>query len=247
MKIQRLGSRGIIFSFPELDQVNLVAIFGEQYTYLCDTYIGPEPMEEIKNFFLEEKRKQPIVVFNSHWDWDHVWGNCAFPESIILSHKYCRENLEEGFWSELERNKNYIRGDVKPQFPNVVFSDEIVFIEDQIKFFHTPGHTNDSSSCYDWKEDILYVGDNVEYPFPYVSHPDVNQFIYTLEKYIQLNPKHIITGHGKAGSLGLVRENIQYLNCLVLHEEIDQSSWSDEMKQRHQENIEIMNRKTIKR
>ncbi|WP_339063697.1 MBL fold metallo-hydrolase [Tepidibacillus marianensis] len=243
MEITRIGSKGVIFSFPELDQVNLVAIYGEQFTYLCDTYIGPEPMVEIKSFLAKENRKKPILIFNSHWDWDHVWGNCAFPNSIIVSHKLCLENLEKGFWNELERNKQYTRGDVTPLFPNLVFTDQLIFVEDQVKFFHTPGHTKDSSSCYGLEESILYVGDNVEYPIPYVSYPDVITFIQTLENYIRLNPKHLITGHGDVWTMELIKENLQYLKRLVSKEKIDNSTWSQEIKQRHQDNIEMMNRK----
>ncbi|MFV9511050.1 MBL fold metallo-hydrolase [Tepidibacillus sp. LV47] len=171
---------------------------------------------------------------HSHWDWDHVWGNCAFPDSIILSHQYCRENLEKGFWSELERNKSYIRGDVRPLFPNLVFTEEIIFAEDQVKFYYTPGHTNDSASCLDLVDGTLYVGDNVEYPIPYVSHPDVNTYILTLESYIELAPKTIITGHGNQWSLDLVKDNVKYLKQLVSGHKIDQSDWNEEIKQRHQ-------------
>jgi len=243
MQIKRIGQRTLIFSFPELEQVNLLAVYGKTYTYLCDTFLGPVPMEEIKSFFSKENRNQPIVVFNSHWDWDHVWGNCAFPSSMIVGHKLCRENLEKGFWSELERNKQHVMGDVKPLFPNVLFTDRLSFPEDEVEFIHTPGHTNDSSSCYDKKEDVLYVGDNVEYPIPYVSDRDIKTYISTLEKYLEWNPSYIVTGHGNIFTMELIQSNLAYLKSLISNEHFDQSNWNEEIKQRHQLNIEMIKEK----
>ncbi|OEF99755.1 hypothetical protein BHF71_07595 [Vulcanibacillus modesticaldus] len=238
MKIKSLGPRSIVISFPELDQINLLAIYGEKFTYLCDTYLGPDPMEQLKKVFRRDGRNQPIIVFNSHWDWDHIWGNCAFADSMIIAHKKCRENLEKGFWSELNKNKQYARGEVKPVFPNILFEKRLTFMEDGVEFFYSPGHTADSASCYDKKENILYVGDNVEFPIPYIQDKDLKHYINTLKMYLNLNPRYIITGHGENASIELIKSNLEYVKKLYQGINIDQSNWSSDMKERHLANMD---------
>lgn len=211
MKVNRLNSRNTVFSFPELDQTNVLAIYGEKYTYLCDTFLGPDAMEEIKDIIKKDGRSQQIIVFNSHYDWDHVWGNCAFKDSIIVAHEKCRENLDKYFWEDFKKNSKFAKGEVVPCFPNLLFQEKLVFTDDDITFYYTPGHTEDSSTCFDKKTNTLFVGDNVENPHPYVQKNNIEQLINTLQTYIKLNPSYIITGHGKEGSLDLINTNIDYL------------------------------------
>lgn len=240
MKVYQAG-RGKIFSFPELDQMNIVAIYGKEYTFLCDTYLGPKPMEEVKQIFLQDGRVQPIILFNSHSDWDHVWGNCAFSGSLIIGHEQCRTKLEQNFRIEFEKNKQYIQGDVKPLFPNLLFKEQLHFAEEQLLFFHTPGHTDDSSSCFDQETGLLYTGDNVEAPFPFVQSRNLDQYIRTLEGYLELNPKYIVTGHGGMGSIELIITNLDYLKQLKTGNKIEWQTWNQEMEERHQINLKAIN------
>lgn len=240
MRYKRIGARGVVFSFAELDQTNILTIFGERFTYICDTFLGPEPMEEIKQVIKDDGRKQPIILFNSHSDWDHVWGNCAFSQSTIISHEQCLVNLKNNFFNELSANSEYAMGDIKPEFPNILFKERLSFPDDAIEFFYTPGHTNDSASCLDKEGGILYVGDNVEYPIPYIQSPNLESYITTLKKYIELEPKYIVTGHGNHASMELIVSNINYITKLSNNEAIDQTDWGTEHRERHNLNIEFL-------
>lgn len=213
MKIKRLNSRNIVFSFPELDQTNILAIYGDRYTYLCDTFLGPDSMEEVKEIFRKDGRNQQIIIFNSHYDWDHVWGNCAFSNSIIVAHEKCYKNLERYFWDDYHKNVQHAKGNVVPYFPNLLIKERLIFKEDELTFFYSPGHTNDSSSCFDKKTSTLYVGDNVESPHPFVANSNIKLLIYTLSEYIKIKPKNIVIGHGKESSIDLIKENINYLKA----------------------------------
>ncbi len=241
MKLKRIG-RTLIFSFPELEQVNIVVIYGDEYTYICDTFLGPTPMEEIKRVISSDDRNQPIIVFNSHSDWDHVWGNCAFEKSIILSHEQCRINLEKQFWGEFEKNKAHAQGDVKALFPNVTFKNKIVFANDEVEFLFTPGHSNDSASCYDRRTELLYVADNVEAPIPYIQSKDLNSYINTLEAYKKINPSYMVIGHGNyEHSHQLVDLNIDYLWEMNNQMRFKTEDWEKLKLDRHRININFLN------
>ncbi|MDP2858488.1 MAG: MBL fold metallo-hydrolase [Bacillota bacterium] len=214
LKVSRIGARGFLMSFPELDGTNTYVVEGERFRFFLDTYLGPDPMREVEKCMRHTHGEKTPVVFNSHADWDHIWGNPVFRHTIILAHESCRERVIEEGPSDLERHRTYVRGDVTLVPPNVVFSTRLDFPDERLHFFHTPGHTQDSSSCFDEADNVLFAGDNVESPLPCVSWPDLDAYIASLQSYLALRPDVVIPGHGDVADLGLVRKNLEYLMAL---------------------------------
>ncbi|UJG43075.1 MAG: MBL fold metallo-hydrolase [Candidatus Heimdallarchaeum endolithica] len=219
MEIQQIGKRGILFTFFEPYKTNVFAIIGEKHTFICDTFLGPESMKSVIKYLKEQKKFLPtnIIIFNSHADYDHIWGNCFFSNKIIIA----QENFEHVFrkkaQDELVKYKNYQKGKVSLVKPNLLFHSKLFFPEDQIIFFSSPGHTIESASCFDAQDKILFVGDNVEEPFPYINNLDIETYINTLEKYLSFDCKLIITGHDKVlKDKSLVKSNLDYLYSLKL-------------------------------
>lgn len=213
MKVQEVGTRGFFFSFDDPYRTNLYVINGEQYLFICDTFLGPEPMKEVLSF-LEEKEftSKPIIVFNSHHDYDHIWGNQCFKDSIILAHNLCRKKIEEIGESDLKDYVDHKKGDVELTLPNVLFSEKVIFVEEGVEFFHSPGHTEDSSSCYDQIDEVLFVGDNIETPLPYLRKLNLKNYTETLDDYIARKPIVILSGHDDLMFTDkLIRENLEYL------------------------------------
>lgn len=204
--MKAVGERGIVFTSHELGcPTNVVLLQGKEHAFLCDTYLGPLPMESVKKYITS-----PLVVFNSHSHWDHVWGNCAFPSSVLLSHSLCRQKLEEEGESELEEYKEYAMGEVKIVLPTLTFDLRMPFPEDDVEFFYTPGHTKDSASCL--CQDVLFAGDNVEEPIPYLFYEDLDAYLHTLEEYADMECI-VIPGHGSVSDNTLVRENLEYVEA----------------------------------
>jgi glyoxylase-like metal-dependent hydrolase (beta-lactamase superfamily II) len=213
MNVQEVGTRGFFFSFDEPYRTNVYAINGEKFLFICDTFLGPDPMNEILKF-LEEKgfTSKPIIVFNSHHDYDHIWGNQCFKDSIILAHKLCRKKIEEVGESDLKEYENHKKGEVELTLPNVLFTNKVVFPDEGVEFFHSPGHTLDSSSCYDQIDEVLFVGDNIEAPFPYLRKFNMKEYSETLENYIARKAIVILSGHDDLMFTDkLIRENLDYL------------------------------------
>ncbi|MBU7023331.1 MAG: MBL fold metallo-hydrolase, partial [Theionarchaea archaeon] len=115
MNVKQIGSRGIVFTFYELNgyPTNVYVINGSAHFFVCDTFLGPDSMAEMKAYLMTQYTEKPFVVFNSHYHWDHIWGNCAFPDSVILSHHFCRETIVEEGESELEQYEEYTQGKVE--------------------------------------------------------------------------------------------------------------------------------------
>lgn len=229
MQINKVGSRGYVFTFDRLKNTefncttNIYLIDGKKHIFICDTFLGPKYMKKIKIFINENLKNKPIIVFNSHSDWDHIWGNCFYKNNTIISHIKCRENIEKHGLREFYKFKELHEDDVNVVLPNVTFKEILEFQEDQVEFFYSPGHTECSASCIDKKDNIMFVGDNVENPKPCISWNKIGIYKKTLENYLKINASIIIPGHGDITDNNLVYKNLVtvshiYERDVLLHE-----------------------------
>ncbi|MFC1744261.1 MBL fold metallo-hydrolase [Candidatus Riflebacteria bacterium] len=228
MEPYKAGTNGFLFHFDEsnspFEQATYIyVILAEEKIFICDTHVGPDSMDAVKEFLGPFFNGRDILVFNTHYDWDHVWGNCSFPEAVIIAHKKCRELLScDIVWEEmLTNNRQYFHGEVERKLPNLTFEKELTFIDDGVTFFHSPGHSPDSSSCFHQKDGVLYVGDNVEYPIPYFSWHHLDEYERSLQTYKDMQPKILVTGHSGIVGMELLEENLKYVSQMAAGEEID--------------------------
>lgn len=161
--------------------------------YLIDTGCGPLDMLSVQEAV--RRAGKPLVVVNTHFHWDHVWGNCMFPEAPVVAHERCRRRMREEWTPQVEQNRRMMAGDATLRLPDVCFNDRLSFPEDGILLFHTPGHTDDSISVWDTERRLLIAGDNLERPLVYVEDPDLDAYRRTLAAYIALDAKTILAAH----------------------------------------------------
>ena len=181
--------------------------------FVLDTFLGNDSMKIVHQLIDDEGCKgRPIVVFNSHADYDHYWGNGAFKDATIVGHEHCKERVLVEGEASLVKYVDHQRGKIELMPPNRTFQEALRFEGEDVRFFHTPGHSLDSSSCFDERDRVLFVGDNVESPIPYLNHVNFEQYIRSLELYLELDWKFIIAGHDPLMEKpDLVKENIDYL------------------------------------
>ena len=211
--ISKVGSRGVVFTFE--DDIAVYLIQSDTYWFLCDTHLGPQSMETIKEYIAEQANDKAVIVFNSHSDWDHIWGNCAFPGALIIGHEACRKRMREIGEFELESLKEQHRGKIKLVPPNITFSDRVLFADEEIEFLYTPGHTVDSAVCFDRKDSVLYVGDLVEQPIPYLDYQDLATYIDTLECIKSFPAKIKLSAHSGIVDNELIKRNIAYITNIL--------------------------------
>jgi len=244
MEITPIGSRGVLFTFFYLQDTgfgvttNVYVINAENYVFVCDTFLGPESMKEVKRYIEMNFRNKPIIVFNSHYDWDHIWGNCTFGSSLILSHETCRDNIIEKAEQELKFYSEYRMGEVKIISPTNTFTDELTFYKEGVKFFYSPGHTSGSASCVDLIDRILFAGDNLEEPIPYLQDKDIKSYQRTLKKYLRLKVTTVIPGHGEISDKSLIKDNLNYLSSLINNQA--EEYLASKYKKTHLENLRLL-------
>ncbi|MDP4144017.1 MAG: MBL fold metallo-hydrolase [Bacillota bacterium] len=233
MKIKKISKNAAAFVYDNIPAylTNVFLINKSSNTYIIDTYCGSDSMLPVRDMI---ENKEAIII-NTHFHWDHIWGNCVFEKNQIISHKLCRDLIAESWDTQLIKNSKYITGKVEKTLPNVTFTDKIFFHNDEIELFHSPGHTADSISIFDHEEKILYVGDNLEKPILYVEDKNISQYISTLENYLSYKPKKIVSGHTLYLTEKDLSESIKYLENLSTGKDI---YFEDEYcKEIHQQNM----------
>jgi cyclase len=243
MNYRKIASRGHLFTFDELEgfQTNVYLIEGSHHLFVLDTFLGPEAMASLIDVMRTLPGEKPVIVFNSHFHWDHIWGNAAFGDVLIFSHQKCRELIIAHGLAELKEYGHLKMGEVILTNPGVTFDSALRFEEDNLFFFHSPGHTEDSSSVWDPLDKVLFVGDNLESPLPYLSTPDLGPYLDTLEKYLTFPAEWIIAGHATSQDRQLLESNRNYVRCF--REGKTELYESEPYRRIHEANCQLVNRK----
>lgn len=222
MKIINISNTTTAYEFDELESYITYAFLIERpHTfYIIDTFCGTESMIAILDKISNCPEQKKIVVINTHFHWDHVWGNVSFKGQDIVAHENCRRLLEEQWEAQLTKNRRYIAGTTECCLPNITFSERLAFPEDGLELVYTPGHTQDCITIVDHFEKILYVGDNVERPIIYVENKDVETYKRTLALYLQYPDYQIIASHTFDIDSADIEKILNYLTALVAGEEL---------------------------
>ena len=212
---KELSKRSSVYIFDEIPDFEtfVYVIKGQHNTFFIDTFCGPDYMKSIIDD-MELTSTHNIVVINTHFHWDHIWGNNFFHKNKIVAHKSCQKLIVDNWDEMLRENSIYAKGKLTMNLPNTTSTNKISFISDGINMFYSPGHTKDCISVYDTEDEFLYVGDNLERPHVFVESDDIDAYIKTLNSYLTLKPKKIFAGHTLELDENDIQETIAYLNNL---------------------------------
>lgn len=246
MNIKRVGKRGVLFTFFELKNsdydcvTNIYAINGNRYFFICDTYLGQFYVKKVKEYLENNFGKKEYIIFNSHSHWDHIWGNSEFKDYQIISHELCKKYIiKDGEEDLINHAQQFAKDKIEIVLPNITFTEKIAFEEERIEFFYSPGHSEDSASCYDYEDRILFVGDNIDDPIPYfMCWNELDKYKDTLERYLEINADIIIQSHGDITNNYLIENNISYITKLIKKEKIDLTN--NDILKKHMVNIECL-------
>ncbi len=197
MKLRKIKNRGVLFTYDFFGwDLNIYLIMGNKYNFLIDSGLGSLCIEPVTDYI--KNQSKPLFVINTHYHWDHIWGNSSLKTCSIISHKLCRDIIEQQWEVMMKKNSQFCCGNVEICLPNMVFESEIYFPEEQIRIFHTPGHTIDGISVLDEQDKILHAGDNIGDTLDEIV-PNLNcerdTYINTLMKYKEYDFELCLSGH----------------------------------------------------
>lgn len=203
---QELGDGIFRRRYEFLDQ-NIGLVLGGEAVLVIDTRANPSQAREIKDDIARLTSLPVGWVFNTHYHWDHTFGNQAFPEAEIWGHEMCAREIEERGGEMLEEMlTNWIPAEQHGPYREIVptppfrlftgaaaidLGNRTVSLE-----YLGKGHTNSDTVLH--LDDVTFAGDLVEEGGP----PSVGDsfplsWVNTLEALIPRCRSRIVPGHGE--------------------------------------------------
>ncbi|MHC2301575.1 glyoxylase-like metal-dependent hydrolase (beta-lactamase superfamily II) [Rhizobium mongolense] len=221
-------------SYPELDdrivvvragdEVDAIFVLTERFNVLIDTLGTPELCRMALEMLGGKAEARPLIVVNSHMDWDHFWGNAAVAgQAPIVAHAAALERLRDPSSRQVLRDKasqNSRFQNVELIGPDITFSGSMTLNGGDLtlELIHTPGHTPDHVAVWIPELRTCLAVDAVEYPIPEVwsKNPDDLRLICSSLKRIRdLDAKFVIPAHGRTFSPSTVDDNLVYFEELA--------------------------------
>jgi len=212
-----IDSRVVLFRVQ--DEVDVFVVRTERFVVLIDTTGTPSQCRHVLDSVAAELARTPLIVVNTHADWDHVWGNSAVVgRGPILAHEAAVTRLRAVEASQALRTK---RGgsarfnEVELVEPTVTFRDslEIHGGDLTLRLLHTPGHTDDHVAVWIPELRLCLAGDAAEDPIPEVTDPtpgNLGRIRRSLQLLHDLRPAYVLPSHGETSSPDLLSRNLAY-------------------------------------
>ena len=206
------------------DLVRSHLIYTENFTVVYDTLLGPLSGGFLARRVLERAPGKPVLVVDSHSDWDHYWGNQCFSCPILglqLTADRILGDFGQAEWAKKsQEHASYAA--VKLVAPNVRLQGETTLCGGDLtlQLLHTPGHRPDHLAMYIPEIKTLLPGDAVETPFALLDEvnpaSDLTQMRATLERFLGLEVDWLLCNHApsQAGN-SLVRSNLEFYQSLM--------------------------------
>jgi glyoxylase-like metal-dependent hydrolase (beta-lactamase superfamily II) len=154
---QQIGDRVFRRRFESLD-LNVGVVIGDDGILVIDTRSTHREALELKEELATLSKLPVRWVINTHWHWDHTFGNAMFPEAEIWGHELCE--------SAMNRFGDIMRATTKEWLPEEQHADvdEVVI---------TPPNNSFSDRA------SLQIGRSVDMTYHGLGHTDADIIIRT--------------------------------------------------------------------
>lgn len=198
----------------------------DRFVVVYDTLLGPKSGALLRDEALKLADDRPLLVVNSHADWDHYFGNMVFDEPILGTQAMV-ERVTGGVGAKELADKRKEHPDsyepVQLRAPNVALPSEATLHGGDLtlQLLFTRGHRPDHLAIYIPEIATLLPGDCVEDPIPLVdedsdgSSRTIEELKHSLKRFLELAPTWVLANHA-APELGVTRieNNLKYLEKL---------------------------------
>lgn len=213
---------------------------GEEFTLLIDTLSAPRDLEAVRE--MVPTRGRPLLVVNSHADWDHWWGNAAFPDAPIIAHRLTRERQVAEGHVVLERfrqNDAASFGDVTLRPATIAFDGtlDLDLGGMRVELSLLPGHTHDCIVAWLPERRLLFAGDVAEEPIPLLNEGVIGDWPVRLEEWAD-RVETVVPAHGRVSGPEILQSSARYLRSLLQgDEEVAGDDMPPFYRRAHEENV----------
>ncbi|MBK3562871.1 MBL fold metallo-hydrolase [Streptomyces sp. MBT62] len=201
------------------DEVDAVVVRTERFVALVDTMSTPELCHALLREIDADLGERPLLVINTHADWDHVWGNAAVAgRAPIIAHQTAVDRLRSpraaaDLKTRTEEDSRFAA--VRLVEPTLTFTDSLTLNGGDLtlELIHTPGHTDDHIAVWIPQLRLCLAGDAAEDPIPEVTDPtgaDLRKLRGSLQRLRALRPLTVLPSHGETTGPELLDDNLAY-------------------------------------
>lgn len=109
IEVVRLSDRVLVLKEDVMGN-NITAIASKKGLIVVDTSGYPSTARKVRGIIEKEfNRTDFAFVINTHFHWDHAWGNQVFPEAAIIGHTSCPAMMERDRENTVTRVENMKR------------------------------------------------------------------------------------------------------------------------------------------
>lgn len=224
MAWREVGDRVFTRRFRFFDQ-QIGVVLGGSDVLLVDTRSTPAQAREIRDELRELTREPVSIVIDTHWHFDHSFGNSVFRPATIWGHVKAAERLRADGAATIEEVAHEVPEiaeavrEVVVDPPERTFEDRAtVAVGDRVVelSYHGRGHTDGDIAIVVPDADVMFAGDLVEAGAP-PSFGDSFPLEWpeTVERLLPLATGAVVPGHGAIGDRAFVEDQLAAFRRLV--------------------------------
>lgn len=206
------------------NEVDAMFVRTQRFNALIDTLSTPTLCREALAKLGASTHDRPLIVINSHMDWDHFWGNAAIAGTApIIAHanaleRLCAPEAAATLATKAAEESRFTEAEIVT--PSITFSGDLTLNGGDLTLhlLHTPGHTPDHVAVWIPEISTLLAADAVEDPVPCVwdDTPESLRLLRaSLARLKALAAKVVVPAHGRTTTPDAIDRNIAYFDELV--------------------------------
>jgi glyoxylase-like metal-dependent hydrolase (beta-lactamase superfamily II) len=196
----------LVGHYERLDQ-NIAVIVGHDGLLVVDSRSTHADADELRSDIAALSPLPVRHLVNTHFHWDHTFGNARFGDADIIGHTRCRDvmvadgeatkrELAQAEWVPADVRWRFLTVDITP--PVVTFDGAAsVHVGDRVVHMWHPGRGHTDSDIVLAVDDVMIAGDLVEQGAP-PSFGDAypRAWVATLDGLLPSLPSVVVPGHG---------------------------------------------------
>ena len=199
----------------------------ERGVVVIDTLNTPAQGRRLASAVKDMTGSLVFLVINTHWHYDHTFGNQSF-DAPILAHCSLASELAKAAardlmpvavaaWLSEHPEDRWMADELELAYPNIAFENRLTLDLAPFRMIvhHLGGHTPDSSVIDLPDDGVLFAGDLIFVDrVPFLRHASIHNTIQALGLIEALGSRTIVPGHGEPCDMAYVGRMRDYLEAL---------------------------------